>query len=212
MSDLMKVGPDWGGLGSFKPFTSGVSGAQRTNDAHGRFLDAVLGNRAFFLPVAAAAPTAYVGAAGGSPLLAVHNPANSAKLLVGMMVGVTGRAAASAAGQTGLNVWSGPSVTPTGTQTNPTNALSLAKSGSAMMGFINTALTGSTALAMALPLFTYYWATAAGAIMAPGQFDLGGLIVAAPGNQVAIGFSVAPTSFTADAGFWWEEIPLLPQG
>lgn len=212
MSDLQKVGADYGGLGTFKPFTSGPSGGQRTQDAHGRFFDAVVGNRAFFLSVAAAAPTAYVGAAGGTPLLAVHNPANSGKLLVGLAVSAALRAIATAAGQTGLDVWSGPSVLPTGTVTVPKNALSLAQSGSAAVGFANAALTGSTALALALPLLTHYWATAAAAFMSPGLFDLGGLVVAAPGNQIAVGVTVVPTSLTVDAALYWEEIPYLPLG
>jgi hypothetical protein len=140
----------------------------------------------------------------------VHNPANSGKVIVALMVGLAGRAAASAAGQTGLALWSGPSVLPTGTATAPTSALSLAVGGSAAKGFVNTALTGSTALALALPLFTYYWATAAGAIMSPGMFDIGGIVLAAPGNQIALGLTVVPTSTTVDAALYWEEIPYLP--
>lgn len=210
MSDLQKVGGDWGGLGTFKPFTAGPSGAQRVQDAHGRFLDAVLGNRMFYLPFPAAAPTAYVGAAGGTPLACVHNPANSGKLLVAMAVGIAGRATATAAGTTGLDLWTGPSAIPTGTQTPPTNALSQTPGGSTGKGFINTALTGSTALNLALALFTHYWATAAGAISSPGFFPIEGLVVAPPGGQIAIGLTVAPTALTVDGALYWEEIPYLP--
>ena len=74
MSDLQVRGPLWGGPGVPTPLTSGISGQQRTSDAHGRFLQAVLENRAFMLSGAALAPTAYVGAAAGTPLIAVHNP------------------------------------------------------------------------------------------------------------------------------------------
>lgn len=211
MSDLQRVGPVFGGLGTAPPFTAGPSGAQRIQDTHGRYLQAVLENRVFGLSGAAAAPTAYVGAAGGTPLLAVHNPATSNKILALLMVSVAQRATATGAGTTGLNVWSGPSAQPTGTLTPPTNALSLVAQGSAGRGHVNTALTGSTALALALGLYTHYWATAAAAFSSPGMFDVGGLVLAAPGNQIAVGLTVVPTSVTVDVAMWWEELPYLPQ-
>ena len=67
MSDLMKVGPNYGGTGVATPYTAGFSGQQRVSDAHGRYLQAVMENRAFYMSGAALAPTAYVGAAGGTP-------------------------------------------------------------------------------------------------------------------------------------------------
>ncbi|MEO6293047.1 MAG: hypothetical protein ABIO88_10565, partial [Burkholderiaceae bacterium] len=47
MSDLQKVGPDFGNLGTFKPFTANISGGQRVADAHGRYLTAALEGRLF---------------------------------------------------------------------------------------------------------------------------------------------------------------------
>jgi hypothetical protein len=211
MSDLMKVGADWGNAGTFKPFTSGISGAQRTQDAHSRYLDGILAGRVFKLAVAAAGPTAYVGASGGTPLLMVHNPANSNKVLSLIGIGVGLRAQGSAAGETALAVWSGPSVVPTGTLTLPTNAYSLVTGGSAAIGVVNTAATSSTALALALPVFTYYWATAAAAFATPGFFDIGGMVVAAPGCEFAIGMTTVPTSLTVDVAMYWEEVPALTQ-
>jgi len=211
MAELMKVGANWGGVGVFQPLTAGISGAQRVQDAHARCLDAVLSGRVWKLSGVALAPTAYVGAAGGTPLMAVHNPVNSNKIFSLLAVAVAGRAQASAAGQTGLNVWSGPSATPTGTVTNPTNAFSLNASGggAAGIGFLNTALTGSTALALALPIWDYYWATAAGAIKSQGFTDIGGLVTIVPGNQMTIGLTVALTSATYDVAKYWEEVPFL---
>lgn len=209
MSDLMKVGSDWGGSGTFKPLTSTISGGQRVSDAHGRYMDSVMAGRVYFLSLAGTAAVAYTGGAAGQPLLAIHNPANSQKLLVVTMVGLASRVAASAAGTVGFNLWTGPSVLPTGTQTTPTNVLSQAATGSAAKGFANAVLTGSTALALALPLASYYWATAAGAIVAPSQFDLGGILVVAPGNQLALGGTAALTSATYDASLFWEEVPYL---
>src|SRR4029077_84164 len=119
--------------------------------------------------------------AAGSPLLGVMNPLASAKnlVLIGAMIG--NRVASSAAGTVTFNLWGGLSVNPTGTQTNPTNMLSLSSSGSAARGFVNTAMTGSTAITQIMPLATYYWATAAGAIMTPTFFDIAGMVIIVPG-------------------------------
>ena len=205
----MKVGPNWGGSGTFGPFTSGFSGAQRVVDAHGKYLDAVLGNRVFQLSVAGGAATAYTGGAAGTPLIAVHNPDNSGKYLALLAAGIASRVAASAAGTVGFNLWAGPSVLPTGTPTTPRNLLSQASGGAVGVGFSNAALTGSTALGLLLPLASYYWATGAGAFVAPVVFDLAGLVVVAPGNQVALGATAALTSATYDVALIWEELPLL---
>lgn len=209
MSDLMKVGSDWGGSGTFKPFTSSISGAQRVTDAHAKYMDAVMAGRAYYMSVAGGAAVAYVGAAAGTPFLCVHNPANSQKYLSVFMVGVASRVAASAAGTVGFNLWTGASVLPTGTTTPPTNVLTQVAAGSSMRGFSNTALTSSTALNLALPLASYYWATAAGAIIAPTMFDVSGLIVVPPGNQVTLGGTAALTSATYDVAMYWEEVPYM---
>lgn len=209
MADLQKAGPVFGGTGAIAPFTAGFSGQSRTSDAHGRWLQAVMENRAFYLSAGAAAATAYTGGAAGTPLLAIHNPANSGRVLAVSMVGIGSRVAASAAGTAGFALWAGPSVLPTGTQTPPTGALSQAVGGSYAKGFVNAALTGSTALALALPLVSYYWATAASALLGSGMYDVGGLVFAAPGNQIALGATAALTSATYDVAMYWEELPYL---
>lgn len=209
MSDLMRVGPVYGGSGTAVPFTASVSGSQRTNDAHGRYMDAVMAGRAFVLSVVGGAATAYAGAAAGTPLLAVHNPANSQRYISVLGVSFGGAVAASAAGTVALRVYGGASALPTGTVTNPRNMLTQVASGSIGVGFSNAALTGSTALSHLLTLNTYYWATAAGAFAAPAFFDLGGLIILPPGNQVAVGGSAALTSATYDASIIYEEVPYM---
>lgn len=209
MSDAQRIGSVTGTAGAPSPFTAGPTGASRNQDAHGRFSEAVLAGRVYYMSIAAAAGTAYVGAAAGTPLLAIHNPITSGKILQVLGVGFSGRAAATAAGQTGLNLWAGVSVQPTGTATVPRSALTQSLAGSSALGFSNTALTASTALNLAMPLFTYYWATAAGAIMSPAWFDIGALVSAAPGNQIALGLTVIPTSVTADVSLFWEEVPYL---
>jgi len=77
------------------------------------------------------------------------------------------------------------------------------------VGFSNTALTGSTALTQLGTLFTYYWATAAGAFAAPTTYDLAGFGAVIPGNEFCIGASSALTSATWDVSVYWEEVPYL---
>ena len=207
MSELQRVGQVVGTGGTLVPFTAGITGAQRVSDAHGRYFEAAIAGNTYKLSVAAGAATAYVGAAGGTPLLAIHNPPNSDVWLNLLMVGLGGRVASSLAGTVGFNLWGGPSATPTGTMTAPTNLKSLSAAGAAALGFSNAALTGSTALGLLLPLFTYYWATAAAAFAAPALFDVAGMVLLAPGNQVALGGTAALTSATYDASIIWEELP-----
>lgn len=213
MSDLMVRGPLPGGAGTPSPFTGGITGGQRVHDVHGRFLQAILENRLFYMSLSAAAPTAYVGAAAGTPLLAIHNPTGSNKIAAIMLVGYAARGQVTAAGTTALALWSGVSVQPTGTQTGPRNALSLSQGGSAMLGFSNTALTGSTALNMALPLNAFHLigATPVSESNMPSTYDIGGIVLVAPGNQAAIGVTTVPTGLTCDLAMYWEEIPNIPQ-
>ncbi len=178
------------------------------SDTHSRYQEAVYRGNVYFLNVSAGAPTAFVGAAGGTPLLGIMNPLASTKnlVLLGAMIG--NRVAASAAGTVTFNLWAGVSVNPTGTQTNPVNMLTMNSSGSAARGFSNAALTSSTAIGQVMPLATYYWATAAAAFMAPTTFDIAGMVIVVPGNLLALGATAALTSATWDATLVWEEIPL----
>lgn len=177
-------------------------------DSHGRYQEAVLRGNVYYLPASGVAPTAYVGAAGGTPLVAIHNPVGSGKNIVLLFASIANRVAASAAGTVSFGIWGGPSVQPTGTQTVPTNMLSLQKAGSVGLGFVNTALTGSTALSLILSPMTYYWATAAGAFGEYGLIEIAGMIIIIPGNQVAIGATSALTSATWDTTLSWEDVPV----
>lgn len=209
MSDLMKVGPDYGGTGTFKPFTAGITAAQRTIDAHGRYFDTTMRGNVYFANVNGAAATAFTGGAAGTPLVGLYNPANSGKMFSILAASVGIRVSASAAGVATFNLWGGPSVLPTGTRTNPTNMLSLAASGSAAACFVNTAMTSSTAIAQLFPVASYYWATAANANLASNFVDIGGAVIVTPGNLVALGATAALTSATYDASLVWEELPYL---
>lgn len=208
MSDLMVRGPLNGGSGTPAPFTASTTGAQRVTDAHGRYFEAVSRGNVYFLSVAAGAPTAYVGAGGGTPLMAVHNPAGSNKFLALLCASAVPRAISATIGNTGIELWAGASVTPTGTQTTPKSGLTFA-SGGVGLGFANAALTGSTALNFAVALNTHFWGTSVGVSNATGVVDLGGLVTLAPGMQAAIGATIALTTITWDVSVWWEEIPYL---
>ena len=206
MLNEVRVGIQKNSDGAVAIARGGYTGAAVVQDAHAKYAETVMRGNVFFMSVAAGAPTAYVGAAGGTPLLAIHNPTGSGKALV--VLAATGliRATASGAGTTDLALWAGASVIPTGTITQPRNALSFAQGGIGV-GFSNTALTGSTALNLALALNGYYWATAAAAYANQGFVDVGGLVVLVPGMQVALGATVVPTSTTWDVSLFWEEIP-----
>jgi hypothetical protein len=163
----------------------------------------------FFLSVASAAGTAFVGAAGGTPLLGIYNPAGSGKNLVLKAATVALVAAASAAGQTQFRIYAGVSALPTGTLTSPVNANTLQPSGSVAKGIVNTAMTSSTAIQYVTTIGTYYWATAAGAIFSPPiSWDCAGQIIVAPGNLLALGSVTILTSMTNDASLFWDEVSI----
>lgn len=209
MSDLMVRGPLPGGTGTPSPFTASTMGAQRVTDAHGRYFEATRLGNTYFASLAAGSPTAYVGAAGGTPLLAVHNPTGSNKVLALLAASAAARVVSATLGHTDIALWAGASVTPTGTQTSPKNGLTFL-SGGVGLGFSNAALTGSTALNLALPLTSYFWGTSVGVSTSTALVDLAGLIVLMPGMQAAIGATVALSTITWDVSLWWEEILYIP--
>lgn len=185
----------------------GKTGELNTSDAHARYQEAVYRGNVYSLSISAATPTAYVGAAGGTPLLSAHNPTGSGKNLVLLGASLGLNASASAAGAVLGNIWVGPSATPTGTAATPVNNLTWAASGSVARGGSNTALTSSTALTNVFPLLSYYWATAASAaITGTSWFDIAGVIIASPGTQFNLGVTAALTSATWSASLFWEEI------
>lgn len=202
----VKVGQLISADGSINPARADRTNAAVNSDIHGRYLESIRQGNVFMLSAAAAGGTAYVGAAGGTPLLAVHNPAGSGKILSLLMIALGLRAQGSVAGQTALAAWAGASVLPTGTVTPARSALTYVAGGATGVGFSNTALTGSTALTLALPVATYYWATAASAFLAATLFDVQGIVAAIAGNQIAIGLTTIPTSLTVDVAMFWEEI------
>jgi hypothetical protein len=207
--DQGRVGLLQGGDGSIQPLRLARTGALVTTDAHARFQEAVLRGNVYYVSVSAATPTAYAGAAAGTPLLAIYNPTGTPKVLVPLAVGIANDAAASAAGVVAFKLWNGaPVVQGTGTKTVPTNALTQAGSGSVAAAYVNTVLTGQTgALSLSLPVASYYWATAASAFFAAELFMIEGLAPVIPTQQLALGATAALTSATWSAALYWEEVP-----
>ena len=185
---------------------------------------------------AAAAITAYTGGAAGQPQIAVSNPAGSGKNLWPVIVNYGNTVAASAAGTVSWNLFFGPTVaitaatnaTPLNLLTQlaavlfpqqpsllqhnatPLNLLTQLAAGSVAKAWTNTALTASTALTNAIPVGSYYWATAAGAILStpPVPMELPGYLPIPPGSMMALGGSSALTSATWTGFLAWIELPV----
>lgn len=179
-----------------------------------RYYEQCYRGQTFFLSVAAAAGTAYTGAAGGTPLVAVHNPTGSGKNLVIKSTMVSVVATASAAGMTQFRLYSGPSVLPTGTLVQPFSALTIQQGGSVAKGVSNAAMTSSTALTYVTTVGTYQFSvqTTSGGptymLCPPIYWDAAGQLIVPPGNQLALGAVTIPTSMTNDACLFWDEIPV----
>jgi hypothetical protein len=163
----------------------------------------------YFLPAAAANVSTFVGGAGGTPLLAIFNPPNSGKDLIILQSRIAVRTTGTAAVGLDFNWWIGPSASPTGTRTNPFNSYSLAQAGAQALGFVNTALTGSTALGGGpFPVLSIGNIAVAG-VQVVGQFydETRGLVLVAPGNLAALGASAGTTAASFDAAITWAETP-----
>lgn len=180
-------------------------------ELHGRYYEQAYRGNLFTLSVStAAAITAYVGGAAGTPMLAVYNPINSGRNIVPIQVSYNNVVAASAAGTVSMALWYGPTAAITQTTlTNPVNNATLNRTGSVTQCFTNVALTSSTALTNAYPVGFYYWATAAGAFQAPPTLvDINGSFIVPPGAMMALGGSAALTSATWIGSLTWEEVPI----
>lgn len=161
--------------------------------------------------VTAAAITSYAGAAAGTPMLAGYNPAQSNKNVVLLLASVGVGAAGSVAGTDEFGIWWGPSAAAITAAVNATPHDNLSGSAnSVVQGFANTALTGASAATNFIPLLSYYWATAAGAVDSSGApIDLGGLIIVPPGSFFALGgIASAATAATFNGSITYAEIPL----
>lgn len=189
--------------------TAGYTGETRVADRHARYQEAIMRGSVFSLGVStAAAITAYVGAAAGTPQVAIWNPAGSGVNAVIWLANFGNVVAASGAGSVNWGLWYGVTAAITqATTVAPVNQLSSA-GGSKLTGFTAHALTASTALTNLVSLGSYYWATAAGAFQAPGLTFIDGAVVVPPGSMAALGGSAALTSATWVSSLVWEEVSI----
>lgn len=199
--------------GSTPPMRLGQQGDVIVTELHGRYYEQAYRGNMFTTSVpTAAAVTAYSGGAGGTPMIALYNPAGSNKNAVILQSSIANVVAASAAGTVTFGLYYGQTAAITAALTaaqQPYSMLTQRQSGSAMYTFVNSAITSSTAATAVLPLSTYYWATAAGAFMVPPAIvDHNGSIIIPPGAYVALGGSAALTSATWIGSLTWEEVPL----
>ena len=167
--------------------------------------------QSYYTSITNAAVTAYSGAAGGTPLLGVWNPANSGKNLVILQAAASVYTAASGAGVCSMRIYGGVTAAVTGTLVSPVSLFTFTSTGggSVARASSNAANTSSTALTYVMSIGSYYWASAAGAILtAPLLSDIAGSLIVPPGSMIGLGGSVALTSATYDAYISWSEVPI----
>ena len=228
MSDLQRVGPVFGGTGTAPPFTASLSGSQRINDAHPRFMDANLRGALYSggMALTSINNVTFTSATLGAtctPIAGIWNPSTSPVncVIIGANLGVT-VTAATATGA-GPYVWAtsiGNNVITTGSI--PLNRKTLALAGSYAKHFPGVALTGLTnnlvvagAAAVSggqLQGFSFV-ATAAGspAPLPPSNFDpVDGSWIVPPGGVFALLATTTPVAHSAVSTLVWEEVPILP--
>ena len=181
------------------------------SELQARYYEQAYRGQTFLTSVAAAAPTAYVGAAGGTPLIGLWNPASTGKNLVLLRASVALAAQATTTlNTTSIRLYGGPTAAITqATVSVPLNLLSLTASGSIAKSFLNVALTSSTALTYLESIGSYWWSSAVGtALVPPVAWDYAGSIIVAPGNMIALSPYAALTAATYDAALVWAEVPV----
>ncbi len=224
MSDLMRVGPVFGGTGTAPPLTASLTGSQRVNDAHARFMDSVLRSAIFSIGSGATALSANTISLTNSttPIVGVWNPPASTVNLVILQI----------AAQVYINtlttpVGSGPLVlassvgnTAISTGSAPFNRKTLASVGSQAKGFPGgVALTGLTnnlvifegADISNTTVITHGTVTAVTEqFSVGGTYHVDGSIIVPPGGILALLNTTSTTTCSIASRMLWEEVPILP--
>jgi hypothetical protein len=227
MSDLMKVGNDFGTSGTFKPFTSSLSGSQRVNDAHGRFLDAALGSRLFsggagLTSIANATFTIATLGATATPVIGLWNPlsspVNAAILQATLATIMTALQATGPGGyQWAVSVGNGALTLGSFGFSRKT----LVQSGGYCKNMSGVALTGLTNNLVAMQgsglgggssYNLALLATAAGfqTQQVTSIENLDGGIIIPPGGVIALLATTTPVAHSVVPSILWEELPILP--
>lgn len=228
MSDLMKVGADWGAGGTFKPLTAGISGGQRTVDAHGRFMEAALSQRLFSAGMTTTSisnvtfTTGTLGATA-TPIIGLWNPMNSGKNVIVLQarVQLIANAVTTFTGPGALMWCTAVNQSAISTGITPLSRYSLTASGSVAKGFANTALTGlsgnlTVQEASGLISFSNNFSNALTAVSqataaAAGIDHIDGALVLVPGSVLALLGTTTPISVSGASSILWEEVPILTQ-
>lgn len=213
MSDLQRVGPDWGGQGTFKPLTTGPSGAQRVADAHARYMQAVLEGRVYSLDsdsVTVAAAHVTKSAMGTVKFInGFLNPVNSNKLAV-LWRTAASLTSGTPGGALAYNMYpAAGNVTSAATGTIR-NQLTFAATGSAMRPLVNVALAvlpADTAALVQVGVAGGPAAVAAGAGVNSWVDEPAGSIIIEPGFFFGLTSIAAGTSPIFQTTLVWEEIP-----
>lgn len=207
MSDLMKVGPDFGGTGTFKPFTADVTGAQRSSNAHAFYFDANTRRTMFSGAITGQVTT--VGLATTYTGLCLSNPINSGINIVVTKVGISFIVAFAAGSAVGL--MTGYHASTDVVHTTPVVPKSNYIGGATLgVGKLDSAAT----LPVAPTVNTVLGSGLTGAIttipqIVPSLVDLDGSIILSPGGFVAIYTSTASGTAAGAFSFTWEEVPAL---
>lgn len=230
MSDLMKVGADFGPAGTFKPFTAGLSGQQRVSDAHGRFMQAALEGRLFsggmgaLTSISNVTFTSATLGATCTPIIGVYNPASSNRnlsILQAMLAQIMTALAVTGGGPLVWAVSTGNTGISTGAV--PFNRLTLARTGSIAKDVSGVALTGLTnnlvvaggsALGGGSAENVSFTATAVAMQTQMQGFveNIDGSWIVPPGGVLALLATTTPVAHSATSGLLWEELPIMVQG
>ena len=224
MSELMKVGPDWGTTGTFKPFTSSPSGSQRVNDAHGRFSDAAMRYALFSAGSGATALSANTITLTNTttPIVGVWNPPAStvnlfilqiaAQVYINTLttpVGCGPLVLASSVGNTALTLGVAPfnmrTLASSGGQGKAYNG------GIALTGLTNNLVVFGGGDIPSMPIITHGTVTAVTTqVSSGGVYNVDGSIVVPPGGMLALLNTTSTTTVSVASRMMWEEVPILP--
>lgn len=185
------------------------SGAQRTSDAHGRYLDSVLRGRVFSAANQAGAALSNLSATCTG--FCLNNPTGSGQWVAVLEVGGMQTSTASANANSGVQLAGGALSTTAVTHTTPLTVVSHPFGSTAVaVGKVDSAATLPAAPTAILNLWQAS-VSATAAVNSPALVwrDLGGLITLMPGTTLS--FSNIGTAISVAAYMFWEEITLNAQ-
>jgi hypothetical protein len=173
------------------------------------YYNLVKSGKLFTSSIAAVNPTAFTGAAAGTPVIGLFNPVGSGVDLVLVDVAVGIRTTGTAAVTVDFNHWAvnQGGIAVTGALTAPRQLYSLAATGSvtnAMQNTVNTAALASFLLRPSMSVgLTGVTATPNVQLL---RDEVKGSIVIAPGCYYAFGASASTTAASIDAAIIWAEV------